>query len=56
MFAVRPVTVKRWADKGLLKGFKTPGNHWRFHREDVDALVARGMPKDETDPDAEVAS
>jgi excisionase family DNA binding protein len=42
LFAVHPTTVKIWADKGLLVGFKTPGGHWRFRREDVDAALATG--------------
>lgn len=38
MFAVHRVTVARWAEDGLLRGFKTPGGQWRFRRVDVDAF------------------
>ena len=45
LFNVHPVTVADWADKGKLRGFRTPGGHWRFKREDVDALIAAGQPE-----------
>jgi excisionase family DNA binding protein len=40
IFGVTTTTVKRWADKGLLPFFRTPGNHYRFHPEDVEAFKA----------------
>lgn len=42
-FGVTNVTVKRWADAGLLPGFRTPGNHYRFKQSDVDALKAKSQ-------------
>lgn len=33
-------TVKRWADKGKLPCWTTPGGWRRFAAEDLDALVA----------------
>lgn len=40
-FHVDPTTVNRWANAGLIGGFKTPGGHWRFHREDVARFTDR---------------
>ena len=39
LFGVHPQTVKKWADKGQLVGFRTPGGHWRFRREDIDQAL-----------------
>lgn len=33
-------TVRRWADKGELPSFTTPGKHRRFRRSDIDAFLA----------------
>lgn len=38
IFGVTMTTVKRWADEGKLASFKTPGGHYRFRPEDVEAL------------------
>lgn len=38
IFGVTTTTVKRWADKGLLPFFRTPGQHYRFLRADVEAF------------------
>lgn len=40
IFGVTPSTVQRWADQGDLSSFKTPGGHYRFRIEDVEALKA----------------
>lgn len=40
IFGVTTTTVKRWADKGLLPHFRTPGAHYRFRRSDVEAFKA----------------
>jgi excisionase family DNA binding protein len=38
---VNPRTVIRWADNGMLPlAFRTPGQHRRFRRADVDAFLA----------------
>lgn len=44
---VDPKTVSRWAEEGRFPtvddgrpgAFKTPGGHWRFHREAIDAVL-----------------
>lgn len=36
---VNVATIKRWASKGKLVGWKTPGGHWKFRRSDLDALL-----------------
>jgi excisionase family DNA binding protein len=47
MFAVHPATVARWAEAGTLRGFKTPGGHWRFKRAEVEAFRDQGVTPDE---------
>ena len=39
-FGVTLTTVKRWAESGYLPSFRTPGGHYRFRPEDVEALKA----------------
>ena len=36
---VTPVTVRQWAQKGIIKALTTPGGHRRFLRKDVEALA-----------------
>jgi len=40
LFRVDARTVTRWAEKGRIGSFRTPGGHRRFHRADVLALLA----------------
>lgn len=41
MFHVHPMTVTKWAQKGLLPFFWLPGNRVRkFYRADVEAWLA----------------
>lgn len=40
IFGVTTTTVKRWADSGRLRSFRTPGKHYRFTRADIDAFKA----------------
>ena len=48
-FRVHPLTVRQWANTGLLSSVRTPGGHRRYHRAEVEALlngprvVGRGM-------------
>lgn len=44
LVGVHPETIKRWADRGKLPSFLTPGGHRRFRRSDVDALLAVANP------------
>ncbi len=39
---VNEATLRQWADKGLVKVFRTPGGHRRFYREDILALTQQG--------------
>jgi excisionase family DNA binding protein len=38
---VSPITVRGWAQKGLLKAEVTPGGHRRFRREEVERFARR---------------
>lgn len=38
-FHVDPKTVSRWANKGWLASFRTPGGHRRFWSDDVAAFL-----------------
>lgn len=35
LFRVHPETVKKWCERGQLKGFKTLGGQWRIRWRDV---------------------
>lgn len=37
---VRPKTIRAWADAGEIRGWRTPGGHWRFRRSDLEQLVS----------------
>lgn len=41
LLGVGPTTVKRWADAGVIRCIKTPGQHRRFPRSEVDRLLQR---------------
>lgn len=44
LFRVDPKTVSRWAESGRLKGFRTPGGHWRFRESDVRKVLHGAGP------------
>ncbi|OQX12153.1 MAG: hypothetical protein BWK76_18120 [Desulfobulbaceae bacterium A2] len=45
LLLVSPVTLRAWAQKGLLPSETTPGGHRRFLREDVERFLRnRGQP------------
>lgn len=48
-------TIRRYADKGLLPVSRTPTNHRRFKRSDVEALIA-SSPSGAAAPDQAAAS
>jgi excisionase family DNA binding protein len=39
MFRVDPKTVTRWGNAGKLSSVRTPGNHRRYRRAEVMALL-----------------
>lgn len=42
---VDPITVARWFDSGVLKGFRTPGGHRRIAEDELNAFLAKqGIP------------
>lgn len=40
LFHVATTTVVRWAEEGKIASFRTLGGHRRFHRTDVEKLLA----------------
>lgn len=51
-FAVHPVTVRRWADTGLLRFFTTPAGHRRFTAEEVERFERERFANDAPEPAA----
>lgn len=41
LIGVNESTVKRWADSGTIKCFKTPGGHRKFRKEDVSEFASK---------------
>lgn len=31
-------SIRRWEKKGYIKSFRTPGNHRRYNKEDLDKI------------------
>jgi len=44
LFRVKPKTVVRWADEGLLTVIRTPGGHRRFLADEVHRSLRVIMP------------
>jgi len=44
LLKVDPKTVSRWAAAGKIDSIRTPGNHRRFRRDEIEALL-RGEGK-----------
>lgn len=38
-------TLRRWADKGILPHFRTPGGQRRFYRDELDAFLQSLQPR-----------
>lgn len=50
---VNTSTLRRWADAGLVRTFRTPGGHRRFSAADLDRLMGAGVdPQQELDDEA----
>ena len=47
-FNVSLATVRRWANDGLVKSFRTPGGKLRFRPSDIDAIDADDIDGDES--------
>ena len=41
---VNESTLRRWADEGRIRSFRTPGGHRRYKRADLDAFLERSGP------------
>jgi excisionase family DNA binding protein len=44
LLGVNESTLRRWADAGHVRSFRTPGGHRRFSEEDLRTLVAGQVP------------
>lgn len=50
---VNSSSLRRWADAGLVRTFRTPGGHRRFSASDLDRLMGAGLdPAQELDDEA----
>ena len=38
-------TIRRWADKGVLPHFRTPGGQRRFYVDELDSFLASLQPR-----------
>lgn len=47
---VSPITVRGWAQKGLLQAEVTPGGHRRFRREEVERFARQWSPANNQGP------
>lgn len=45
-FNVHVRSVARWADKGKLTFFRTPGGERRYYADAIDKMIANGRPTD----------
>ena len=36
---VSPLTLRNWEKKGKIKSFRTPGNHRRYKKSELDKIV-----------------
>ena len=41
---INEATLRHWADRGMIRTFRTPGGHRRLSMEDIQALIATGQP------------
>lgn len=39
LMGIHPITLRSWADAGLVPMFRTPGGHRRFRRSELDAFL-----------------
>jgi excisionase family DNA binding protein len=51
MLGVDESTLRRWADAGQIRTFRTPGGHRRFADADVKAILSGQAYKPQTQPD-----
>ena len=47
ILGVNQSTVRRWADSGQIRCFRTPGGHRRFLRQDVETMTGAARPATE---------
>ncbi|MBI4670351.1 MAG: helix-turn-helix domain-containing protein [Chloroflexi bacterium] len=44
LLGIHPITLRSWADAGLVRLFRTPGGHRRFRREELLAFMEERLP------------
>ncbi|MBI4339647.1 MAG: helix-turn-helix domain-containing protein [Chloroflexi bacterium] len=52
---VNEATLRRWADRGQMRSYRTPGGHRRFALEDLKALTEKAQPEGEASRPQNVA-
>ena len=53
LLEVNESTLRQWADRRLIRSFRTPGGHRRFSREDISSLIeGREIGNDSSSPAA----
>ena len=53
LLSVSDSTLRRWADTGGVRTFRTPGKHRRYNAEDITSLLA-GEPRPTSEQPAQV--
>ncbi|MBM3939821.1 MAG: helix-turn-helix domain-containing protein [SAR202 cluster bacterium] len=54
LLGINEATLRQWADRGMVRAFRTPGGHRRFSLEDINALMTNGHRADGAIDDATV--
>ena len=39
LLGVCPTTIRRWDSKNIIKCIRTPGNHRRIHKDEIDRII-----------------
>ena len=50
---VNESTLRRWADEGRIRSFRTPGGHRRFDGDDIEHLVSSSQARTKSGQDSE---
>ena len=56
MLEVNEATLRRWADRSLVRSYRTPGGHRRFSRDDLQSLLEGTLSLGDGDTSHDVAN